>query len=171
MKNLIVCLTFLCGLTVVSLPAAPPTDQSIEQLLRVMQVEKMFDQMMSQMNSAMRTGMEQGLQESLKGKAPTPGQQAQIDAFQKKFSAVIKDELSYPKLKDVYVQVYRETFTQDEINSIVAFYGSPAGQAMVQKTPVAMQKAGALMQDRIGPMTQKLQGMMQEFQKDVEKTK
>lgn len=171
MKNAILCLALFCAFAAVPLRAAPPSDQSIEQLLRVMQVETMFNEMMSQMDSAMRTGMEQGVQESLKGKPPTPAQQAQIDTFQKKFSAAIKDELSYPKLKDVYLQVYRETFSQEEINGIIAFYGSPAGQAMVKKTPGAMQKASALMQTRIAPMTQKLEGMMQQFQKDMEKTK
>ena len=42
---------------------------------------------------------------------------------------------------------------------------------MVEKVPVAMQKAGTLMQARIGPMTQKLQAMAEQFQKDVEKAK
>ena len=74
-------------------------------------------------------------------------------------------------MEDVYLQVYRETFTQEEITSIIAFYSSPAGKAMVEKVPVAMQKAGTLMQARIGPMTQKLQAMIEQFQKDVEKAK
>ena len=84
---------------------------------------------------------------------------------------MIRDELSYAKMKDIYLQVYRETFTQDEINSIIAFYSSPAGKAMVEKIPITMQKAGALVQARIGPMTQKLQGMMEQFEKDVAKAK
>jgi uncharacterized protein len=171
MKNKILCLALLGGLALVSLAAAPPTDQSIEQMLRVMQVEKMLDQMVTQMDTGMRKGMEQAIQQSLKGKVPTPAQQAQISDFQTKLSSMVKDELSYAKMKDVYLQVYRETFTQEEINGIIAFYSSPAGQAMVQKTPVAMQKASALMQGRIGPMTQKLHGMMEQLQKDLEKTK
>jgi hypothetical protein len=171
MKNKIVYLTLLCGLGLASLRAAPPSDQSIEQLLRVMQVDKLLDQMVAQMDSAMRTGTEKALQQSLKGTTPTLAQQAQINDFQNKLSALVKDELSYPKMKDIYLQVYRETFTQDEVNGIMAFYSSPAGQAMVQKTPVAMQKSSALMQGRIGPMTQKLQTMMEQFQKEMEKTK
>jgi hypothetical protein len=169
MKNYLVCLALLFG--VVSITAAPPSDQSIEQMMNVMQVQKMMDQMMTQMDTGMRTGMEQGLQQSLQGKTPTDAQKAQIAEFQKKLSGVLKDELSYAKMKDIYLQVYRETFTQDEVNSIVTFYSSPAGKAMVEKVPVAMQKAGALMQGRIGPMTQKLQGMMEQFQKEVAKAK
>jgi len=169
MKNYLVCLALL--FSVIGVKAVPPSDQSIEQMMTVMQVQKMLDQMMTQMDAGMRTGMEQGLQQSLQGKTPTEAQKAQIADFQKKLSGILKDELSYAKMKDIYLQVYRETFTQDEINSIIAFYSSPAGQAMVEKVPIAMQKASTIMQARIGPMTQKVQAMMEQFQKDVQKTK
>ena len=169
MKNYLVCLALL--FSVIGVKAVPPSDQSIEQMMTVMQVQKMLDQVMTQMEAGMRTGMEQSLQQSLQGKTPTEAQKAQIADFQKKISGKLKDELSYAKMKDIYLRVYQETFTQDEINSIIAFYGSPAGKAMVEKVPVAMQKAGSLMQARIGPMTQKIQAMMDQFQKDVQKTK
>ena len=139
--------------------------------MNVMQVQKMLDQMMTQMDSGMRGAMEQGLQQSLQGKTPTEAQKTQIAEFQKKLSGALKDELSFAKIKDIYLQVYRETFTQDEINSIIAFYGSPAGKAMVEKVPVAMQKAGSLMQARIGPITEKVQAMIEQFQKDVVQAK
>ena len=166
MKNYFLCLTVLLIVSL-SATAAPPSDQSIEEMMRVMQVEKMLNQMLAQME----TGMEQGLQQSLQGKTATGAQKARIAEFQKKLSGILKDELSFAKMKDVYLQVYRETFTQEEITSIIAFYSSPAGKAMVEKEPVAMQKAGTLMQARIGPMTQKLQAMIEQFQKDVQKGK
>ncbi len=169
MKIYFVSLAFVLG--VFSVEGAPPSDQSIEQMMRVMQVEPMLNQMLTQMDTGMRTGMEQGLQRSMQGKTPTDAQKNQMAAFQTRLSGIIKDELAFAKVKDIYLQVYRETFTQDEINSIIAFYSSPAGKAMVEKVPVAMQKAGSLMQTRIGPMTEKVQAMIDQFQKDVEKTK
>ncbi|MDQ3199965.1 MAG: DUF2059 domain-containing protein [Verrucomicrobiota bacterium] len=165
MKKYFLVLAMLGGL--VTAQAAPPSDQSIEQMLNAVHVQAMLDQMMTQMDA----GMQQGMQQALKGKAPTPAQRAKMEEFQKKISALMKEELSFAKTKDIYLQVYRETFTQEEVNSIIAFYSSPAGKAMVEKLPVAMQKAGALMQARMGPMMEKLQGMMETFQKDMEKTK
>lgn len=153
--------------SVLTTQAAPPSDQSIEQMMGVMHVQAMIDQMFGQMDSAMRNG----IQQSLQGKEPTAAQKTKIADFQTRLTGMMKDELSYAKMKDIYLQVYRETFTQDEVNSIIAFYSSPAGKAMVEKIPLAMQKAGTLMQARIGPMTQKLQAMMEQFQKDMEKTK
>lgn len=169
MKNYLVCLFVL--LAAFSLQAAPPTDQSIEKMMSVMQVEKMLNQMMTQMEAGMQSGMEQSLQQSLHGTPPTPAQKAQADQFQKKLGGILRDELSFAKMKDIYLQVYRETFTQQEIDSIIAFYGSPAGKAMVEKVPVAMQKASTIMQSRMGPLMQKIQAMTEQFKTDVEKTK
>jgi hypothetical protein len=169
MKNCFLNLIIL-GL-IVSASAAPPSDQSIEQMMRVMQVEQMLNQMLTQMETGMQTGTEQRLQQAIQGKTPTEAQKAQIAEFEKKLTGILKDELSFAKMKDVYLQVYRETFTQEEITSIIAFYSSPAGKAMVEKVPGAMQKASTLMQARIGPMTQKLQAMIEQFQKDMEKAK
>lgn len=165
MKNYFAVFLLLSSLVIAQ--AAPPSDQSIEKMLQVMQVQKMLDQMVAQVDGAMQSGMAQSLQ----GQTPSAAQKAKMSEFQAKLSATIKDELSLAKTKDVYVQVYRETFTQDEVNSIIAFYGSPAGKAMVEKTPVVMQKAGALMQARMGPMTQKLQAMSEQFQKEMQATK
>ena len=153
--------------TVLTSHAAPPSDQSIEQMMKVAHIQAMLDQMLTQMDA----GMQQGMQQALKGKDPTPAQRAKMAEFQKKLSAMMKDELSFAKTKDIYVQVYRETFTQEEINGIIAFYSSPAGKAMVEKLPVAMQKAGTLMQARMGPIVEKMQKMMETFQKDLEATK
>jgi uncharacterized protein len=156
---------------VVLVQAAPPTDESINEMLRVVQVEKMLNQMLTQMDSGMKTGVEQALQQSLHGQELTAAQKTAVENFRQKVSAIMKEELSFAKMKDLYAQVYRETFTQEEVNSIIAFYGSAAGKAMVEKIPVAMQKAGTLMQARIGPMTQKIQAMQEEFLKEMSKTK
>ena len=151
--------------------AAPPSDQSLNQMMTVMQVEAMLNQALQQMDGSIAKGMEQGLQQSLQGKELTAAQKTSVESFKTKLSATMKDELSLTKVKEIYVQVYRETLTQEEVNSILAFYGSPAGKAMVEKMPVAMQKASTLMQGRIAPMTQKLQSMQEEFVKQLATTK
>jgi hypothetical protein len=151
--------------------AAPPSDQSINEMMAALQIEKMVTQMLIQMDAAMKTGMEQSVQQSLKGKELTVTQKAAMENFRQKISGTMKEELSFGKLKDVYLQVYRETFTQDEVTAIIAFYSSPAGKAMVEKIPIAMQKAGTLMQARVGPLTQKMEKMQEEFIKDLAKTK
>ena|ERR1700694_429289 len=170
MKNRIsFVLVFLCAATLVH--AAPPSDQSINKMMSALQVEAMLSQALQQMDGSIAKGMEQGLQQSLQGKELTAAQKTAVENFKNKLGATMKEELSLAKVKEIYVQVYRETLTQEEVDSILAFYGSPAGKAMVEKMPAAMQKASTMMQARIGPMTQKLQAMQEEFVKELAKTK
>jgi hypothetical protein len=162
-------LAFFCAAAVAH--AAPPSDQSLNQMMTVMQVEAMLNQALQQMDGSISKGMEQGLQQSLQGKELNAAQKTAVENFKTKLSATMKEDLSYPKVKEIYLQVYRETLTQEEVNSILAFYGSPAGKAMIEKMPIAMQKASTMMQARIGPMTQKLQSMQEEFVKQLATTK
>jgi hypothetical protein len=162
--------TISCLAAATSSIAAPPSDQSINELLDVMNMPRLMDQILANMDQEIKTGMQRGLQQSLRGREPTAEQRAEVDKFQKRLMGIMRDELTFDKVKDIYVRVYRETFTQEEVNGLIAFYKSPAGKAYVEKVPSVMQRASAEMQSRIGPMVQKLNIMQQEFLKDLEKT-
>jgi hypothetical protein len=59
-------------------------------------------------------------------------------------------------------QIYQESFTQEEIDGLIAFYESPAGVAFVEKMPFAMQKSMSIMQSRMAPMMEKIKAAMKE---------
>lgn len=151
--------------------AAPPSDQAINEMMTLMQLEALLNQALKEMNEGIAKAMERGLEQSVKGKELSAAQKAAVEKFRAKFSAAMKEELSFSKVKDVYMQAYRETFTAEEVTGIIAFYRSPAGKAIVEKNPSAMEKANALIQSRITPMTQKLQAMQEEFVKELAQTK
>ena len=162
MKTLVLALAMMFALLCCA-SAAPPSDASIEQMLKAARSEEMMDQMMTQMMN----GMEQGMQQALKGQTPTPAQKAKMDEFRNKLSALMHEELSFAKMKDLYMQVYRESFTQEEVNGILAFYNSPAGKAFVEKMPAAMQKSATLAQARMGPLLQKIHALTEQYGKDM----
>jgi hypothetical protein len=165
MKNAAFGVIFLCS--VVAARAVPPSDESILKMMNALQLQTTLDQMVAQLDA----GMKAGLQQLMQGKELTPLQTAQVGQLQTRMSATIKDELSFAKVKDVYLQAYRETFTQDEVNGINAFYASPAGKAMIEKIPLATKKAQTLLQARMGPMIQKIKTMQQEFTNEQTKAK
>lgn len=43
-------------------------------------------------------------------------------------------------MEPIQIPIYRETFEQAEIDGLIAFYGSPVGQAFVNKMPTVSQK-------------------------------
>jgi len=157
MKNAAFGLIFFCAAAVAQ--AAPPSDESILKMMDALQLQTTLDQMVAQMDS----GMKAALKESMKGKELNPLQTAELGQLQLKMSAAIKEDLSFAKVKDVYLQVYRETFTQDEVNGINAFLTSAAGKAMLTKTDAATKKASSLLQQRMGPTLQRIKVMQHQF--------
>lgn len=125
--------------------AGPPNPESIETLLAVTKTESTMDSMYGSVEQMMR----QGVQQAVQGKSLSSEQQRILDAVPAKFVAVMREEFSWTKMKPMYVQLYRDTFEQEEIDGLIAFYRSPAGQAFTSKMPLIMQKAMAMVQSQM----------------------
>jgi len=92
----------------------------------------------------------------------TPEKKAQAEQAMRKMSRVLEDRLSWEKLKPIYVKIYDEIFTADELSGIVTFYRSPAGRAMVEKMPLLMSKAMTAVQQQMGDIMQQMQQVVKE---------
>src|SRR5436190_19055473 len=133
--------------------------ESIKQLLAVMELRKQVDTTMAQVDQMARASMN----EILRNHPMTPEQQKVLDDTQGKTCAIIKEELNWDTMEPVYVKIYRESFTQQEVDGLIAFYQSSAGRALINKMPVVAQNTMVEMQKRMGPVVQKLQ----EVQRDM----
>ena len=162
-------LFILLGMVTSSLRAEAPTEESVGEMMHYLQVDRLLTQAVTQMNDGLVKAMDQKVQTSVGSRQLTPEQTAAIDRFRTKFSKIVEDQLSLPKIKNIYVQCYRETFTQEDVNGIVAFYKSSAGQAVAQKYPEVMQKAQALMQTRMASLSTDVGKDMDQLIKELEK--
>ena len=95
-------------------------------------------------------------------KAPAGAEKA---AFDQKVAQILSDQLSWDKLRPQFVKLYADTFTEEELDGILAFYKSPLGQAWIAKsadvtsaavkvTTQAMQDAQARIRKLIEPDAQ-----------------
>lgn len=164
--TLLLSLSMLAGLR-----AGQPTEESVEKMMTVMHAEKTLDQILIQLDQGIQGGLDEGLQGALKGQEPTAAQKDSIAKFKSKLRTTLKEEISFPRMKEYYIQAYQKNLTQDEVNSLIAFYSSPSGRTVVDKIPLAMQDAGILMQNRIAPTLREIQGMVQDFAKELANTK
>ena len=144
--------------------AAQPSAESIETLLSITRVEALLDSVYSNTEQVMRQAMSQ----SMAGKTLTPEQKRFLDTAPKRFADVMRDELSWASLKPMYVQIYQESFTQEEIDGLIAFYGTPTGQATINKMPVVMQKSMAGIQTRMQPFLEKMRTAIDQAIKDAQ---
>ena len=79
--------------------------------------------------------MRQMMQQMLAGKPVSPEQQRFLDAMPSKFVALMRQEFNWATMKPRYVTLYTESFEQDEVDGLIAFYQCPTGQAFLSKMP------------------------------------
>lgn len=165
MKNLLA--VFVLSVASMSAIAATPTDESIRTLFTEMKAESMLNGMYAAMEPAMRQGMAQATD----GREPTPEQKRILDRFSQRFSDLMRTELSWAKLEPIQIRIYRESFEQSEIDGLIEFYRSPAGQSLINKMPTVTQKAMTEMQVYMQQVMPKLQAEMQEMVSEVKSVK
>jgi uncharacterized protein len=142
-------LIFLLALGFLSSPVwsadAAPGDASIHQLLEVMQAQKLVDSMTGQLNGMMLKSAEQA-----NGGAPLGADEQKIvERGVGKLSDLIKQQMSWPQLEPMMIDIYRKSFSQKEVDDLLVFYRSPSGQAVIQKMPVVMQQSMAASQAKM----------------------
>jgi uncharacterized protein len=139
--------------------AAPASESSIKQLLDVTQAQQLLHGVRAQLDSLMNNAVQQ----ALKGRTPTAGQQQVITNMQNKMVALLQAELAWAKLEPMYLRLYKEAFSEEEIADMLSFYKTPAGQAVVHKMPVLMRKTMLEIQKMTSGLTPKMQQIQEDF--------
>ena len=86
-------------------------------------------------------------------------QRAKVGQLQEKVLALFVVRLN--KIKPELAKVYTGTYTEEEIDGILAFYKSPAGKAFLQKMPEVMQRFMPVMMKMITDLQPELKAMME----------
>lgn len=155
LRNVLLTLLF-CSTTAI---AAPASEDSVRQLLAVSQAQKLVDGMGAQFNTLMNNVVQQ----ALNGKAPSAKQQEAITKMKNRMVALMQGELAWAKVEPMYIRLYMESFSEEEVAGMVSFYKTPAGQAVINKMPLLMQKTMVEVQTMISSTTPQMQKIQEEF--------
>ncbi len=152
-------IVLFAGVLLVLAPSLARADErsknaKIEEMLQLTHAERMIAQVLDQMNNAITSQLAQI-------DVPAKDRQAQ-DEMQQKMMKLIAGRLSWDRAKPAFVQIYAETFTESDIDGILAFYKSSAGQAMLEKMPQLIQKSMAVGQQLMGDVMPEIQRMVEE---------
>ena len=86
-------------------------------------------------------------------------QRAKADEMREKIMAMIVASMN--KIRPALVKVYTDTYTEEELDGILAFYKSPAGKAFLQKMPEVMQRSMPTMMQMMSDMQPQFKTMME----------
>ena len=153
MKQLAALLSLLSLLFLsVAAHAEVPTEASIVRLLDDMHIEKVVEAM----KPAVENMMKQSELQATNGIPPSAADQKAIDKFHAKVIDIMAATLTMDKLRPLYVRIYSQNFTQEEVDGLITFLESPAGKAYVNKLPVVMQSVMAELPNLLNPMKQSI---------------
>ena len=120
--------------------AVPPSDASLERWLDTQNFDRDIEK---NMINGFNVGFKPYADKAL-AKIPEAKKDQAAEAFNRYRKNVLKDLIT-PEAKqavrNTLLKNAREIYTQEEIDGMIAFYGSPVGQAVVAKNPHLIKKS------------------------------
>ena len=121
------------------------------ELLELMKVDEMTDKMFEQIKMMQKAQFAQA------------GLPAESINLQDKIMEIMAQELSWDALKNDYIKLYVDTFSEEDLKGLIDFYKSPLGQKFVEKTPELMEKSMQISQRRTMELLPKIQQMTEQM--------
>ena len=121
------------------------------QLLEAMEMEKQMAQSFEMVKQSIPAMM---AQMGVSG-ADAEAQQA----LMKKVMDLVESEMNWSKIKDDYIAIYAETFSEEELKGLTAFYQSPIGKKLNEKQPELMQRSMQVTQSKMVTLLPKIQAL------------
>jgi uncharacterized protein len=142
---------------------APPSDASIREMFTLARTEETLNGMKPQLDAMITASMKEVSQ----GKEITPERQAILDRMRDKIMAAYHDAFGFESMQSMLMRVYQATYTQDEIDGLIAFYKTPAGQALINKNPLLTQNLLGEMRTAMRPMVQQIQQIKGQSEQEI----
>jgi hypothetical protein len=145
-----------------------PSPEQLGKLFEVMRIKQQMQSMRTmvpgmvqqQIQSAMRQ-TEEGLPS---GSKLTPELREKMQAIMNKYVARAMDLYPANEMLTDMTSIYQKHLSSDDVEGLIAFYGSPAGQHLLDAQPVIAQEYMPLVMGKVG---QRSQEMTREMMKEM----
>ena len=134
-------------------PADRPTEASVQQLLQVQNSKHLVEVMNKQLDT-MFTNM---INQQLQGKNLTDEDKQRVAAGRERLNEIRNKIFTWETMEPMFTKIYSESFSQAEVDSMIAFYSSPAGQSIVAKLPLVAQNTMVNMQEQMKSLVPQIQ--------------
>ena len=150
---------------------APENQASTEQIAKLFEVMRIKQQMQSM--KAMIPGMvQQQIQATMKqteaelpaGSKMTPEVREKLQAVVNKYVAKSMDLYPSDEMLTDMTGIYQKHLSKDDVEGLITFYNSPAGQHLLDAQPVIAQEYMPLVMGKVG---QRSQAMTKEMMKEI----
>ncbi len=131
--------------------AEPATRATIEKFLQVTEAANMMDHAYQ--------NMDQKTAQMLASSGLDVAKDPQIQKDMQEMNALVRAEMSWDKLEEPLIALYGNVFSEAELQDIIEFYQSPAGQKMLKRQPELIQGTMVMMQQQMQNLMPKIKAL------------
>ncbi|MFT5757183.1 MAG: hypothetical protein ACI9LM_001912 [Alteromonadaceae bacterium] len=134
---------------------------SLEEMFEITNMQQMLDSSYAQIDRA----FSQMVNEDDISKK----QQPIYEQHRQKINVLIKQSMSWSKIKEPIIVAYSKVYTKSEVDELNMFYKSALGQKMIKKMPELMQATMQAIQTTSMDLIPKMQALQKEFDDELRK--
>jgi uncharacterized protein len=150
---------------------APENQPSTEQLTKLFDAMRIKQQMQSMklmipgmVQQQIQSAMKQSEAELPAGSKLTPEKREKMQAIMSKYVGKSMDLYPTDEMLTDMTAIYQKHLSKDDVDGLIAFYSSPAGQHLLDAQPVIAQEYMPLVMGKVG---QRSQAMTKEMMKEM----
>jgi len=121
----------------------------------------------------MKAHLEQMMIQQMNAVDLAPEAKQEFSAIQQDLMEWVNSFFGWEVMKELFVDIYVEVFSENELKELIAFYQSPLGQKMIAKMPELMQKSmektQLILQAKMPEFQDKLNKRVEELQAKYKK--
>ena len=168
---LVLLFTTMCGMALaqaVTLDSTPPSRAQVLKLMSAMGIQQSVDASLKNMQSKIRVAARASFQK----KYPDAD-----DATLKKLDEVFDgtELFGFEALSEPLVAAYQKNLSASDVQAGIDFYGSDAGQRLLEKVPMIIREAsesgGPLVQKKLAAYSEELERKLANFQAEMDQQK
>jgi len=129
-----------------------------KEMLVMLHTERVSQQITSNIMKQAAT-----MPQQLFGGPVPPESKAKFDAFEQQLQQATESQIGWKALEPEYIDLYAKTYTEPELDAILTFYKSPAGQSMLAKSPELSTQSVQIVQAKMAILQPQLQKLAQDF--------
>lgn len=146
--------SFAVALFVCALPLSLRADDAskrakVEEMLTLSKVDSISQQMLANVPARVKQAASRQVYVQ---SASTPEQKKITADYLQQMGDIAQKGAQWSAVHPKLVELYLQAFTEPELDSIITFYKTPAGQTLVAKTPDLSGKTIGLLQDTVNTM-------------------
>jgi len=146
-----------------------PTKEDIEKYYEVMHVRELMKNVIEATSKQMRQLMHEELQKRIPNAPPD-----MLTKLDKLMDDSLK-QIDFEEMLQAMTPVYQKHFSKSDLDALIAFYSSPAGQKILKELPAitseAMNASTGIMRKQMDLVMEKTQELVASMEKDATDTK